>query len=97
HMRVALIGGLHRSYPNSPVRRACSAWPFRILFVIGCSDIEEVALGIDKEWEKIERAFVPFGRSVDVHCLRHPTKDELRTWVRTHHPHVLHFAGHGGI
>jgi hypothetical protein len=40
---------------------------------------------------------VPFGRSVDLHCLLRPAKSELREYVREFHPHVLHFAGHGGV
>ena len=80
-----------------PAGSASVPWPFRILFVVGCAEAEAVRLGVDQELEKIERTFVPFGRSVDLHCLLRPAKSELREYVREFHPHVLHFAGHGGV
>ena len=93
--RIALTNGMYRLTRTEGIQLQVSTWPFRILLVIGSSPEEEEALGIAKEIRSIERAFLPFGRSVDVHCLERPDKDMLRDWVRSFHPHVLHFAGHG--
>jgi hypothetical protein len=96
-IRVSSAGSMQRF--KAPINRLChcSQWPLRILFVMGCSEAEASRLGVDREVEKIERAFVPFGRSVDVHPLIRPTKSELREYVREFHPHIMHFAGHGGV
>jgi hypothetical protein len=96
-MRVSSVGAMHRHEVGASRQCQCSPWPFRILFVVGCAEAEAVRLGVDQELEKIERTFVPFGRSVDLHCLLRPAKSELREYVREFHPHVLHFAGHGGV
>lgn len=96
-LRPALINGLYRqiSLEPSPVL-PCSAWPFRILIVVGCSEADEATLGVAEEVAQIERTFIPLGRSVDVHCMYRPDKNTLKEWVRKFHPHVFHFAGHGG-
>lgn len=98
---LALTNGLYRlggaqPVPEvQPVPAQGSLWPFRILIVVGCLAEEEAALRIAEEVTEIERTFLPLGRSVDVHRLDRPDKDTLKDWVRTFHPHVLHFAGHG--
>lgn len=94
--RPALINGLYRhTAPPLPAAQ-CSSWPFRILIVVGCSGADEAELGVEEEVAAIERTFISLGRSVDVHCIYRPDKNTLRDWIRTFHPHVLHFAGHGG-
>jgi hypothetical protein len=94
--RPAQINGLYRLNAPQPVALQCSSWPLRILIVVGCSAWDEAALGVKDEVVAIERSFLPLGRSVDVHCLYRPDKIELMTFIRTFHPHVFHFAGHGG-
>lgn len=66
--RPALIGGLCRLSP--PGARATtlmanmpSNWPFRILIVVGCKAEEELALGIGKEVDTIERTFFRLERA----------------------------------
>jgi hypothetical protein len=97
--RPALIGGIYRLNPQengvaAPIGEPCSEWPFRILVVIGCLASEEVALGVDVETRAIERAFHAFGRSVDVNCMIRPRERDLKDWIRSYAPHVLHFVGH---
>lgn len=95
--RPALINGLHRLCQPLARPAASSAWPFRILIAVGCKEEEEAKdkLDIAEEVKAIERCFLKLGRSVDVDCLRRPTKNALISRIETYHPHVLHFAGHG--
>jgi hypothetical protein len=97
NLRIALTGSVTRRHASDRTATRCSPRPLRILFVIGCSEAEEARLGVDIELDKIERTFVPLGRSVDVQCLRRPTRPELSAHVATYHPQVFHFAGHGGV
>jgi hypothetical protein len=95
--RPALINGLHRLCQSPDMPAASSAWPFRILIAVGCTEEEESKdkLDIAEEVKAIKRGFLKLGRSVDVNCLRRPTKKALMDCIETYHPHVLHFAGHG--
>ncbi|CCD95597.1 hypothetical protein BRAO375_450003 [Bradyrhizobium sp. ORS 375] len=98
-IRPALVRGLFRLTPHEngalpPAVSRPSSWPFRILIVIGCRADEEVTLGIGREIDAIERIFHPFGRTIDVHCMRRPTRVEMLGWIRRFQPHVFHFAGH---
>jgi len=95
-LRPAFLGGLvrlHTAKPRAPTK--CSLWPLRILVVVGCEAGDEAQLGADKEIDTIERQFLPMGRSVDIHILERPSRAVLQGWLRQHHPHVLHFVGHG--
>jgi hypothetical protein len=48
--RPALINGLYRQIPRQlSAALTCSAWPFRILIVVGCSEADEAALGVAEE------------------------------------------------
>lgn len=93
---LALTNGIYRACVAESGRSKASTWPFRILLVIGAAPEEQATLGIQEEIREIERTFLPLGRSVDVHRLDRPTKETLKDWVRSFHPHVFHFAGHGG-
>ncbi len=101
-LRPALINGLYRlsqiarGAAGAPPDIRGSAWPFRILIVIGCTKEEESGLHVGDEVKAIERNFHPLGRTVDVHCMYRPTKTEMLEWITTYHPQVFHFAGHGG-
>src|SRR6516162_3439494 len=54
--RPALINGLYRQIARQPSAAVtCSAWPFRILIVVGCSEADEAALGVAAEVAEIER------------------------------------------
>ncbi|MFC0804612.1 CHAT domain-containing protein [Ensifer sp. P24N7] len=93
--RPALIAGLCRlNLQAPPATNKPSTWPFRILMVVGCKAEEEEALGIGKEVEAVERTFHPLGRTVDVHCMRRPTREAMMQWISRFQPHVFHFAGH---
>lgn len=90
------IGALSRLHQRAGVPQRASAWPLRILFVEGCTPEEALKLGVYEELRQIGRVFRALGRSVDLQVLARPTKQQFMDWVRENHPHVLHFAGHGG-
>lgn len=93
--RPAIINGLSRLHPPVAAASTASAWPLRLLVIVGCAPEEEAELGIADEIAQIERRFLRLGRSVDVHCLRRPSKLDLVAHLKPFPPHVLHFAGHG--
>src|SRR5665213_168057 len=94
--RPALINGFYRLEQGETPNRPSSLWPFRILLVVGCSEDDEKALGVDKEIEKIQRQFLRLGRTVDVHTIERPDKPTLAREICMFRPHVFHFAGHSG-
>ena len=81
-------------------------WPFRVLILVGCKKTEEEKLGVAAEIQAIRRAFVPFGRSIDVREVYTPSPEKLSTLIKGEddlqkdsteerwEPHVLHFVGH---
>jgi|688.fasta_scaffold44118_2 hypothetical protein len=80
----------------APIQREGSetVWPLRILLLAGDQD-NDGSLGIHDEMDAIQRALLPFGRSIEVFQLSTPTRQELSETVSEFKPHVLHFAGHG--
>jgi hypothetical protein len=71
-----------------------AVWPLRMLLLAGGKD-NDGKLGIHDEMDAIQKALLPFGRSIQVVHLYTPTRKELSDTVREFRPHVLHFAGHG--
>lgn len=99
---------------HAPAALHCAAarsdWPFRILIVVGCAQSEEAPLEVRQEIDLIRRAFVAFGRSVDVRVIETPSYVDLSTLITgvdaqgrrdpqrgRWEPHVLHFIGHTAL
>lgn len=66
-----------------------AVWPLRMLLLTGGKDIDG-KLGIQNEMDAIQKALLPFGRSIQVVQLCTPSRKELSETVREFRPHVLH-------
>jgi hypothetical protein len=92
--RLSSVCGLCRWVAPIHAKGLETVWPLRILLLAGGQDIDG-SLGIRDEMDAIQRALLPFGRSIEVVQLSTPTRKELADTVSDFRPHVLHFAGHG--
>lgn len=92
HLRPAALAGLVRLHrANIQSYADGDDWPVRILVLVG---MDQKTLGIAEELAAMEKEFVRFGRSVDLHIMAPPTPDELGSWLQKNQPHALHFLGH---
>lgn len=88
--------GIVRTHNPGATPDPSTPWPLRFLVVVGCPADEEKDLQVDSEIARLERTFLPWGRSIDLHVLRRPAAADLEMWLEQFQPHVFHFAGHAG-
>jgi hypothetical protein len=84
--------------PSVNVSDKSTPWPIRVLVVVGCSEKQAVAIGVDQELRAIRRTLHCVDHSFDLEVLdarfKRCNRTEVMKAITKFDPHVLHFIGH---